>query len=567
MKGINLTGKLIGSAVLVSLSMPYAWGCDSDKIITLRESSKTVIDARKSYVSGAGNEQVDPSSWQGGDTICIQTGTNASPGVKIRNFWDVDGLDELHPITFINVGEVLIEGDDGDSPFYIQNSHYLHITGTGTDTQPPGLMYGFVIDGNNMSSQGLKITNRSSDIELDHIEIANIKKIGLNLTGVANCADASAPEGVSYLHVYDLDGDGFSQKGRILGYDGSNNPIYDPGDIDDVISQDSFTMKNILIHDTYIHDTGHEAMYLGNNLVDYLYNIQTGGRGPAMGSEVVCAYQNPNLPPDYQPAATNTNDPLNARLDTIKVYNNRMVNIGWDAINVKSAARSCYIYDNYIENHGELAREAGKIDQTSGIDTTPNVECNIYRNIINGGAGSGIFLYGVGGVVANNLIINSGENAPSGGSKSTGIEIGAPKSSKYGDLSDWYSGRQFEVYNNTVISARSYAYKIKVEYQMHKVMNNLAVATDSVPPGNDPGYKLSSNVWASDNYYAETETDPAVGFVDPENANYHLSDQSELIDAGTDEPLNSAWPEASFFDLDGESRWVNAFDIGAYEYH
>ncbi|MEJ2680454.1 MAG: hypothetical protein P8176_06310, partial [Gammaproteobacteria bacterium] len=270
--------------------------CTSENSVTLRNNKTTIIDYRRSSVSE--NPLFNPSRLVGGDTVCIYGAQDGrAPGLKIRNFYNAPNLSESNPIRFINAGGQVVLGDNNtDTPVYVQNSRHLILSGTGVE----GVTYGFLVDGENISSEGVKLSNRTSHIELDHWEISNVIKIGLHLRGHANCADASPPEGVSYRHVYDLDGDGFAQKGWILGYNFLNQPIYDPGDVDDVLTQNNFTIRNISIHHNYVHDTGTEGMYLGQNMVDHLYR-HDGSRGPAMGSKITCRYKNPNLPNDYQP--------------------------------------------------------------------------------------------------------------------------------------------------------------------------------------------------------------------------------------------------------------------------
>ncbi len=548
------------SLLVVAFLSENAYGnvqCPAEKSITLRSDSVTIIDFRNGYVTD--NPLVNPSQFLGGDQICIHPATDGiSPGLKIRNFYDVPNLSVTSPITFINAGGEVVFGDqNSDASVYIQNSRHLRVSGSGVDS----IDYGFRIDGQDITSQGLKITNRSTDIEIDHWQIGNVTSSGIHLIGLANCADASPPQGVSYRHVYDLDGDGSSQRGWLLGYNSLGDPIYDPGDVDDVVSQSSFTMQNISIHHNYIHDTGTEGMYLGQNMVDHLYKSD-GSRGPAMGSEVVCNYSNPNLPPEFQPDVNNTDDPLNARIIGIDVYSNRLVNTGWDGINVKGGARDCEIFDNQITNHGWRARLDGETDQTNGISTTPNVYCDVYRNKISGGGGSGIFLYGVGGIVANNLVTGSGEGGTSGGVKTTGIEIAAPDTVEW-DLTQWYQGNSFGVYNNTVASALSYGYRFKVPYSVHKLVNNLAIATIAPPDVEKPGFNIASNVVSDNNLYFSLKDDKALNL----DQQYIQQSGSVLIDAGIDVSTDIYNLEIYKQDLIGNQRIVDSkVDIGAFEW-
>ncbi|MEJ2669592.1 MAG: hypothetical protein P8077_04825, partial [Gammaproteobacteria bacterium] len=499
----------------------------------------------------------------GGDTVCIYGAQDGrAPGLKIRNFYNAPNLSESNPIRFINAGGQVVLGDNNtDTPVYVQNSRHLILSGTGVE----GVTYGFLVDGENISSEGVKLSNRTSHIELDHWEISNVIKIGLHLRGHANCADASPPEGVSYRHVYDLDGDGFAQKGWILGYNFLNQPIYDPGDVDDVLTQNNFTIRNISIHHNYVHDTGTEGMYLGQNMVDHLYR-HDGSRGPAMGSKITCRYKNPNLPNDYQPSKDNQDDPLNSRIDGIQVYNNRFENTGWDSINVKGGARRCAIYDNWITNYGWRARQNGDTDQTNGIDTTPNVHCDVYRNVLLGGGGSGIFLYGVGGTVAHNLIVEAGTGGESGGKKTTGIEIATPNTEEW-DLTAWYQNDSFTVYNNTIVAPLTRAVRVKVPYSSHLLANNLALHTLEPVQGEPTDFKVTANVIVLNNLYRDDVWAPGLALEDPSQHNYRPTSNSKLLlDAGND--LTDEITSSPIFavDLDKLPRVVgDHIDIGAYE--
>lgn len=137
-------------------------------------------------------------------------------------------LENLHgtaasPITVINCGGQATVGDPVDPAssggFAVSGSSHLKITGTGT----PGVEYGIKIDGT--KSQGLALGGKSTDIEVEHVEVAHAHFAGIMAKTDPTC-DLSANRG-------------------------------------------NFVQRNTVLHHNYIHDTEEgEAFYVGHSFWD-----------------------------------------------------------------------------------------------------------------------------------------------------------------------------------------------------------------------------------------------------------------------------------------------------------
>jgi len=148
-----------------------------------------------------------------GDTVCIEAGERSS--LRISNFHGT----AQNNIVFINCGgEVIIKGDDLQYGVSIVNSSYFRFTGTGDEN----IQYGIkVLKTKAGGTMGLGISERSTNFEVDHIEIANV--------GFAGIMAKTDPK-----------------------KDLSSN-------------RDNFTQYQSIFHDNYIHNTGGEGMYIGHS--------------------------------------------------------------------------------------------------------------------------------------------------------------------------------------------------------------------------------------------------------------------------------------------------------------
>lgn len=293
----------------------------------------TIADARTNYTA------VKP-----GDIVCVTAGSRST--LVLKNF---SGTSE-QPITFINFGGQVVFDKSASFAIYIRNSRFIHLTGTGNANVP----YGFKINGKYIA--GAQIGDKSSDFELDHLEIANTSLAGIYAKTLANCSNGST-------NIYDHDGDGQTHD-----------------DPDDIINRSTFTQYNSVLHDNYIHQVGAEGFYVGSSFY-------------SEGESVDCPS-----------GTTRVSPPV---LKGVKIYNNIFVDTGNDGIQVGSAVQDCEIH------HNQILRDSRKAEQyqESGIMNNRGSVCNIYNNLIKDGGGPGIYIQGNGGnKIYNNVIVNPGQN-------------------------------------------------------------------------------------------------------------------------------------------------------------
>jgi hypothetical protein len=163
-------------------------------------ADQTIIDASKMDV-------------QPGDTVCIEASVKRM--LLISNF---HGTADNY-IVFKNCGgEVIVKNNDLTYGICIDNCSYFRFTGAGVD----GTNYGVrILETMPGGSMGIKIGNKSTNYEIDHIEIANV--------GFAGIMAKTDPKS-----------------------DLSSN-------------RDSFTQYQSIFHDNYIHNVGGVGMYIGHS--------------------------------------------------------------------------------------------------------------------------------------------------------------------------------------------------------------------------------------------------------------------------------------------------------------
>ena len=147
-----------------------------------------------------------------GQTICIAAGSYKS--FFFKNFVGT----AAQPIKLINCGgQVTVGSDLGQSGIQFYDSKFVKLTGSGDSRYK----YGININRTPSGVSGIVVTSFSSDFEIDNVEVSN--------TGFA---------------------------GIMIKYDPSCDPATWRG---------AFSMNNIKVHDTYVHDVAGEGMYIGNS--------------------------------------------------------------------------------------------------------------------------------------------------------------------------------------------------------------------------------------------------------------------------------------------------------------
>lgn len=264
----------------------------------------------------------------------------------------------------------------------------------------------------------------------------------------------------------------------------------------------AFTMENIYLHDNYIHDVIGEGIYLGNSFYT--------------GTEVYC--NTLHYPHEVK---------------HVRVYNNRVENAGWEAIQIGSAVEDCEIYNNVIHRYGQ----ADKSMQNNGIQLGLGTTGRLYNNYIKEGEGAGIVIQGIGdNYVYNNLIISPGAEA-------FNINTREPLADK-----------GVYILNNTVIDAEVVLREHINEANNNVFINNLIVGAGSawnqLKPYTD--WRLDGNLFLS---HAEAQ------FVDPDKHDYRLKDAAKAQAKGT--PIDRY---AVTHDFCGAKRHGSLPDVGAFQH-
>ncbi|MFH1936840.1 MAG: right-handed parallel beta-helix repeat-containing protein [Bacteroidota bacterium] len=417
-------------------------------------SCDLLITAAESYIDGHGNAAgIGP-----GDTICLLPGSRSFLWIRYLH-----GTRES-PIVIMNtIGVVSI------SQFYygikIDSCSFIKLSGRGVGAFSYGISVSD-IDGGGMSIEGL-----SSDIEIEGIEISNILYPGFLCKSDPDCSFTS--------------------------------------------TRDKYVMRNISIHDNYIHDTGTEGFYIGNSFYNG-YTIQCGGVDTILLPHVIRG---------------------------LKVYNNIIMRSGWDGLQVSSADSGCVIYSNQIWFDSEEAAQ----NQMSGIILGGGSECDCYNNQILYGKGNGIQILGLGGnKVYNNLILNAGRTYLQEFPYMNGIYVGDQSTTP---------GSSFLFAYNTILSPKDYG----IDFRNLSTAGNLFI--NNIVMNYGRGLSLGSNISFQNNY-----TSPTIDlswFVDPANGNFDLKPSSPCVnDAVTVSQLN-----LNFDILDRNRPFALVNDIGAYECH
>lgn len=173
------------------------------------------------YTVGLTETNVDGKalSIQPGDVICIQAGNRS-----VLRFSNIVGT-ASKPVIIKNCGGVAnIENTDKSYAVWFSASRYFRVTGTGDAANN----YGIRAKTSKSGSNAFVVTDLSSDVEVDHVEVAGAGFSGIMAKTDPRC-DLSANRGV-------------------------------------------FTMYNVIIHENYVHDVTGEGMYIGNSF----YNGWTG---------------------------------------------------------------------------------------------------------------------------------------------------------------------------------------------------------------------------------------------------------------------------------------------------
>lgn len=426
-------------------------------------TSLTTSDCGCTYTVPANTYKVDGQTLglKPGAVICLKAGTLYGNLV----FRNIRGT-ATSPIIIKNCGgNVTINGAGKWFGLRTEYSSFIRITG-GTASGS----YGIKING---GYQSMHLDLLTTNVEVDHIEIANSGFAGIMAKTEPSCDNATL--------------------------------------------RDSFVMRDVFLHDNYVHDTGGEGFYVGHTF--YIKGVNT-----------PCGVR---LPPV---------------MEGVKIYNNIIKNSGWESIQVGSTPKGADVYNNRIENYGVKNIQY----QNNGVQFGEGAPGKFYGNYIKGGKGNGLMILGnAENFVHDNVIINTGGHAIFCDDR-TAI------------------GSGFKFINNTIINPGLDGIRIYADnVPMNIVYNNIIVnpksySTYNYPrTGNDAYVYLlgkSVKVQMLNNHF--TRDINAVKFVNLSTFNYSLNSESPAINKGTNIAVyNIAVDYAQKPRLQG-----TAYDIGAYEY-
>ncbi|WP_374951937.1 right-handed parallel beta-helix repeat-containing protein [Mucilaginibacter sp.] len=402
---------------------------------------------------------VQPSEWSvdgskipAGSVICIPAGARGA-----LLFKNLKGT-LAKPITIINKGGKVTFTAALTAGYAVktQNCQYFKILGSGT----PGITYGIDVNGGNIS---MSMDDLSSDFEIANVEVRNSGFAGIMAKTDPSC---------------DIN----TQRGH-------------------------FTMRNVSLHNNYIHKTGGEGFYVGNSFY-------------ATGMSVSCGTVLPH-------------DVVN-----VKVYNNITDSTGCEGIQVGSATSGAEIYNNTVKSPGIAPFAAA---QNNGIQIGEGTGGKCYNNLIKNAPGNGIIVLGLGdNLVYNNYILNSGGHGIFADSRYT-------------------PGPYFKFINNTIIASALNGIKLNSEtIPMNFALNNLILKSGA----GVAIQKKSSSVKLTSSYNYTSYEIADIKFVNFGADNFHLQSSSPVINAGTNVLLHGV-----VTDYYGRVRPSGAaYDIGATEY-
>ena len=404
-----------------------------------------------------------------GDVICL----DASVPYRFLTWENIKG-DATNPVLIKNVGgQVVIRSLVASYGWLFKNSQNFKILGNGD----PNYKYGFKVTTHKNSF--IQFVSKTSDFEIAHVEVAG------------DHANGTHPTESGFA--------GIMAKSQPICWDDENGGSTDAG---------NFEMKNVYIHDNYIHDVAGEGMYVGyGKSQGVLLNSSTGNK------------------------SSKINYPHN--VSNLYIYNNIVENVGWDGIQVKNAHQNANVYNNVIKNYANL--NIGAHDE--GLFVGDGSEANIYGNWVEGGniESNGMQINAFGNTkIYNNVILGAGFNGLYLNNQSTQF------ANKAGT---------FEIYNNTVEGGTGSAI-ISHTPQNVIIKNNIGFGY-----GAYHGIKNPTIGTAEANLIAKEVAD--VGFVDFQNGDVRLNDGISAINSGLSHDFDE-------YDFTGNIRDTNV-DLGAIE--
>jgi hypothetical protein len=384
-----------------------------------------------------------------GAVVGIEGGSRGP--LLLKNFVGADG----NPIRFVNKGSKVVINSTGSYGLKFENSKFIRVSGTGDDIN----RYGIEINGGHITMTMDKMT---TNFEIDHMDIHNA---------------------------------GFA------GIMAKTDPSCDPA-----TWRNNFTMRNVSLHDNYVHDVKGEGFYVGNSFY-------------ASGRSLSCGTIYPH------------------KVENVKIYNNITKNTGCEGIQLGCATSGAEVYNNSVELFGQ---DPFAPAQNNGIQIGEGSGGKLYNNIVKNGPGNGLIILGLGdNVIYNNVVINAGSNGAFIDERFT-------------------TGPGFAFYNNTFINPKSNGVLFYSELvSMNHFINNIIVN-----PGSGTFINTKSGVRLNQSNNLLTKDINSVKFVNPSANNFALQSISPAINKGANTSAQGVT-----FDYARVARPQSGYhDIGAYEF-
>jgi hypothetical protein len=283
-------------------------------------------------------------------------------------------------------------------------------------------------------------------------------------------------------------------------------------------TRQAWIMRNVNIHDNWIHDTGGEGMYIGHGFYS--------GR-----KEKRCGF------------AVKT---WSHSIKGLRLHHNLVENTGWDGIQVKNADEDTEVYNNVIRNYGTLNHKA----HNEGLMLCDGVTGKAYNNLIDTGTGHGIMFQGMGNNdVFNNIVLNAGEDGFNGTGSTMGLY-----------LPDGY----VRIFNNTIFNSKKDGFTFFNSKGGEKlIMNNLVIRAGRKLYPKGAKVTLANNIFTQDSSLQELVT-ASLRPVTCDVKEVFLIPYPKAINNGTD--VRQYLPDMKYDFFYHERPRGKGFDIGAIEF-
>ncbi|OGV39535.1 MAG: hypothetical protein A2X48_12930 [Lentisphaerae bacterium GWF2_49_21] len=347
---------------------------------------------------------------QPGDILTLQAGVR--PSLLFKN---IVGSSDNYVIIRNSGGKVSVGNLNSNNAISIYSSRYVRLTGSGKED----LEYGICVTASKPGTQGVAVSGFSSDIEIDHLEIANA---------------------------------GFA------GIMAKTDPVYSDFSAD----RPNFTMYNVHLHHNYIHDVDGEGIYLGNSFFGGTTVYDNGVLHYPHEVRGVRVYQNRVERTGWDGIQ------VGCAVDDVEIYDNIVTDYGCADKDTQNSAiqlspgTTGLLYNNFIDNgsgHGIVIQGIGNITVFNNVIRdagAPAVNINTRPTPLKTDIVPSGFLGGV--YILHNTIIDS---------KSTGA------------INEYVNEAQDNVfYNNLIVTDKDNWNQLKV-YTDWDVSHNLIVRPES----------------------------------------------------------------------------------------